>query len=235
MSIAQELLDSEIFLINAYDKLAKKGATMPEKKTLKNLAETIESLMGIEFVDYIESTGTQYVDTGFKPNNNTSIEMKVLIPSSQAGNVVRFFESRNNANTVDGAFGILSFDDSNKILQFRYDTAKNSDTNSQLAIDTEYIIRTDKNKLYVNDTLKVEQTTSTFQLNYNLLLFGYQSPSDLHSNTGVYRLYYFKIYDNGVLIRDFKPCKNTHGECCLYDAVSNRYFYNAGSGIFNCG
>lgn len=27
----------------------------------------------INFIDYIESSGTQYIDTGFKPNNNDAL------------------------------------------------------------------------------------------------------------------------------------------------------------------
>jgi hypothetical protein len=185
------------------------------------------------FIDYIESSGTQYIDTGFKPNNNTSIEMKVLIPNSRTGQQTRFFEVRNNANEVKEAFGILSFDDSNKLLQFRYNTSTNGSlNNAQLATDTEYVIRTDKNKMYVNDVLKIEQTTSTFQVNYNLLLFGFVSPSLIGSDIGIYRLYYFKIYDNGTLVHDFKPCKNTRGVYCMYDSVTNRYYYNQGTGEF---
>ena len=180
---------------------------------------------------YIESTGTQYIDTGFKPNNNTSVEMKVLIPSSQDGKYVRFFEARNSISGVEGAFGILTFDDDNQLLQLRYDFTANL-SNGQLAEETEYVIRTDKNKMYVNDELKITQTASTFQTNYNLYLFGFHIPTELSSNQGIYRLFYFKLYDGDTLIRDFVPALDEDGVACVYDKISETYFYNQGTGEF---
>ena len=71
-------------------------------------------------IEYIEATGSQYIDTGFKPNNNTCIEIQVMLPTSQAGKTTRFFDTRNTSSGFTGSFGLLSFDDSNKILQARY-------------------------------------------------------------------------------------------------------------------
>lgn len=186
------------------------------------------------FLDYIESTGTQYIDTGFKPNSNTSIEMKVLIPSSQAGKFTRFFEARNDEFEVKESFGVLNFNDSNNVLQIRYDTGKNS-VNDPLAVETEYTVKMEKNKLYVDDVLRITQTPSTFQVNYNLLLFGFHTINTIHTQGGIYRLYHFKIYDNGTLIRDFKPYKDANGVICLYDLVEGKCYYNQGTGTFISG
>jgi hypothetical protein len=117
----------------------------------------------------------------------------------------------------------------------RYNTGANL-ANGQLAINKEYVIRTDKNKLYVDDQLKITQTASTFQLNYNLHLFGYKSPTDQHCNTGIYRMYYFKIYDNGTLVRDFVPVKrNSDNVIGLFDIVNNKFYTNKGTGTFTAG
>jgi hypothetical protein len=49
------------------------------------------------------------------------------------------------------------------------------------------------------------------------------------------RLYYFQIYDNNVLVRDFVPCINASGEAGLYDKANNVFYGNAGSGTFEAG
>jgi hypothetical protein len=44
-----------------------------------------------------------------------------------------------------------------------------------------------------------------------------------------------KIYDNGNLVRDYFPAKDSNGSVCLYDLVSRQYAYNAGNGEFIAG
>jgi len=57
------------------------------------------------------------------------------------------------------------------------------------------------------------------------------NPTDSRSTTA--RLYYFKIYVNDILQRDFIPCyRNADQTIGLYDLISNTFFENAGSGVF---
>lgn len=49
------------------------------------------------------------------------------------------------------------------------------------------------------------------------------------------KIYSCKIYDNGVLMRDFWLCYDPDGVACLYDKVEKKYYYNAGTGEFIAG
>lgn len=50
------------------------------------------------------------------------------------------------------------------------------------------------------------------------------------------KLYSFKIYDNGTLIRDFIPCyRVADNEVGLYDIVNNQFYTNQGTGSFTKG
>ena len=49
------------------------------------------------------------------------------------------------------------------------------------------------------------------------------------------KLFSCQIYDNGTLIRDYLPCLDKDGVACLYDKVSETYFYNQGTGEFIAG
>lgn len=225
MSIAQELLDSENFLINAYDKLAKKGATMPEKKTLKNLADTIESLMGIEFVDYIESTGTQYIDTGYLMNANSEF---VIDGFAVDGTL---FGSGAQGKYMSA--GILNIEDVYR-ARWRASSSANVDVASTIPCDTtRHSFKINKTSFYIDDVL-IGNLNSTYNFTETgtTYIFGWNNGSAVANIPSLARIYSFKIYDNGTLVRDFKPCKDTRGEYCLYDAVSNRYFYNQGAGSF---
>jgi hypothetical protein len=47
------------------------------------------------------------------------------------------------------------------------------------------------------------------------------------------RLYYLKMYTDGVLVRDFIPVqRSSDGAYGLLDRVTNRFFGNAGTGAF---
>ena len=49
------------------------------------------------------------------------------------------------------------------------------------------------------------------------------------------KLYSCKIYNNGTLVRDFVPAKNSSGTIGLYDTVNGACYTNAGSGTFTAG
>ena len=49
------------------------------------------------------------------------------------------------------------------------------------------------------------------------------------------KLYSCKIYNNGTLVRDFVPVKNSSGTIGLYDLVNSAFYTNAGSGTFTAG
>ena len=49
-------------------------------------SENINGLpIGFQEVEYLESTGTQYIDTGFIPTGNTGIDMRFLITGRGSG------------------------------------------------------------------------------------------------------------------------------------------------------
>lgn len=50
------------------------------------------------------------------------------------------------------------------------------------------------------------------------------------------RVYRWKIWDEGALVRDFVPCRRAYdGEAGLLDRVSGRFYENAGTGSFSAG
>jgi len=61
--------------------------------------------------------------------------------------------------------------------------------------------------------------------NYNLYLFATTGYTDnLYLSHG--KIYYCKIWDNGTLVRNFIPCKNTSNVVGMYDTV-NKVFYSS--------
>ena len=188
-------------------------------------------------VEYIESTGTQYIDTGFKPNQDTGInttfkmtEFTDYPPVSNARNEVR-------ANY----FGMAVL--SNTQFRFMYESQL-----ADLSIDAtmlnnfnNYILN--RNLAYINGSLTHTFNSATYQVNCNLYIFADNINNEI-ARYGKLQMKGYKLYDNGTLIRDFIPCYCTtavtdvYGRQCqkdtigMFDTVTGEFYSNKGSGAF---
>lgn len=179
----------------------------------------------VNYIEYIESTGTQYIDTGFVPNQNSSIEM--IVQFNNVTDTETLYCSR-----VDGASNTLT---SFKLAtKWRVDYNITQQTISGVTINTssKYKFYVNKNKVYLNEVLKHTFTSKTVSPTDTWTLMASRiNGSDLN-NYGRYRLYGCKIWDNDTLIRNFKPYKDGAGVYCLFDEVEKKYYYNQGTGSF---
>lgn len=179
---------------------------------------------GYTRLEYIRSTGTQYIDTGFKANNNTRIVMSVAATPRSANGF--FFGARTNYQS--NAFGVLTRQNA-----YRFDYGDQVTTISNAATG-KFVIDTNKNIVKFNDATVATATEAQFQCVYNMTLFANNNAKTLYDYHS-FDLYSCQMYDNGTLIRNLIPCKNTSNVIGLYDAVNDQFYSNAGSGVFTAG
>ena len=183
---------------------------------------------GYTRLQYIESSGTQWIDTGFKPNQLSRVVMDVNI-LTQSGWPRAVFGGRNGSTTAVDSFVFWAF----AADYFRSDL----DT-GLLEIDIppagRHHIDKNRNTTYV-DGAPYTQTNYTFQSNYNLALFGQNDADGIDERLVVMQLYGCQVYDDGVLVRDFIPCESPDGAVGLYDATNGMFYGNAGTGTFAAG
>ena len=75
--------------------------------------------------------------------------------------------------------------------------------------------------------------TNSFNLNMNFWLFRRNANSEDLKYYSYNKLYYFRMYQNGTLVRDFIPCyRNSDNEAGLYDLINNIFYTNQGTGKF---
>lgn len=181
---------------------------------------------GYTQASYIQSSGTQYVDTGFKPNQDTRVVMDAQILKDPGTSVAIYFGVR-----WDGGFFELYKAGSSANLTFLYNT-----TYSQY-FTVDYTLRRtveiNKNTATVDGVTK-SYPAGTFQSNLPLFLCADNEYGAEKSHTAM-RLYSCQIYDNGTLVRDYVPCTNASGTAGLYDLVGAKFYANAGSGAFAAG
>lgn len=182
--------------------------------------------------EYIESSGTQYIDTGFKPNQDTRVVVDVYITEQHiSSNCV--FGTRSAASST--APLMLNLWSMNAGTAVRFDYFGGNTTSSTSLVGKRSLVDANKNICTIGDTV-LNGTYQQGQTKFNLFVLTCNNAGNFNSKYNTYaRLYSCQIYDNGTLIRDYVPCTNPSGEVGLYDLENEEFYGNAGSGAFTAG
>lgn len=182
---------------------------------------------GYRRLEYIQSSGKQWIDTGFKPNQDTRVVMNCYVISFNSCDMFLFGARVSAGNT---AFYIAA-DDTNTKWFISYG---NNVQNPVGTCTGHHSIDMNKNSVSIDDAITT-LSASTFQSASNLLLFATNTAGSADSQRGTMNLYSCQIYDNGTLVRDYIPCQTTAGEIGLWDDVNSVFYANAGTGAFTAG
>lgn len=187
-------------------------------------------------IEYLESTGTQYINTGYTPKQQ----------GYTAVGKMRFVGSQNSwAGVLGGDFPSVAA--GNKFG--RYSTTNNwvissgSDYSSTSTFDIgqDYLfqvsfVHNDKYLKINNEKVISTQDAKYISNNGSIYIFTYNRSSSLTSESMKGRIYYVKIYDdNNNLVRDFIPVLDENGTPCMYDKFEDKFYYNQGTGQFIAG
>lgn len=173
--------------------------------------------------EYIESDGTNYIDTGFKPNQDTKVVLDFY--SSGASSYKCIFGARIKNGEDCFAFWIKDDIAHPQIADNSYNKYSFNVSTKQRII---YII--DKN-VATFGTSSVTMDSSAFQSQYNLYLFNCNQAGTAASDYFIRgKLYSCQIYDNGVKVRDYVPCVSPDGYFGLYDLVTDEFYGFQGIG-----
>lgn len=198
-------------------------------------------------VTFIEATNGAYIDLGFKPNQDTRVDIEFSVRKDST-DVNWLYGAREayNSNTVYGLF--LDAKVASNHLKYKYGHYEQliEYTNFEYDRENEPTVKvtTDKNLFYVNDDIAnaLVAPPRTFQTTNNLYLFtmnnGNTGPIQGHdARTATGQIHYCRVYDNGVLIRDLYPCSTAvGGKFGFYDMLNNKFYGNAAeSGSFEFG
>ena len=181
-------------------------------------------------LEYIESTGTQYIDTGFKPNQDTRIICE--LGGAPRTTEQHLFGSRTSTGSSD-KFLFLAAGDSESYRSDYYNN--NVSISTSFDFSSRFTVDKNKNQTFLNGTLAATNNSGNFSSAYNVFLLASNTSGTPSIAKSGARLYSAKIYDNGTLVRDFIPCQTTSGEIGLWDDVNGVFYGNAGTGVFIAG
>lgn len=187
---------------------------------------------GYDVLEYVQSTGTQYVNTGYI-NTSTDYTYELDIAPTKIGGFYSYMGFMASGTTPRA--GIHEY--SNVFM-----IGANATTNSSVApVVNERVVlkshfKSGAQKLYKNETLIASNNTS-FNHSSNTLpthIFGrnYSSGRNLASM----KLYSAKIYEGSILVRHYIPVRRQSDNALgLYELLNGTFHANSGSGTFTSG
>lgn len=177
---------------------------------------------GYTQLEYIESSGEQYIDTKISPTQSSKIVLDYLPTEAATGGV---FGSRIGVGNAAFALWIVN------ATSIEDDYASDRDTIQVNDVLTRTLVDKDGNSLNYG-TLSHEHAKTTFSNQYPIILFGINSAGTVDNRRVSARLYKCSISNGSVLQREFVPCISPAGNVGLYDVVSKTFYANSGSGAF---
>ena len=171
---------------------------------------------GYRLCKYLESTGTQTINTGLTPVYGDKI------------NVIAYRTS--NANSMFYASGTLTVTSAPNELYCRYFTSTNNDATSILSkrfpADAQYHhIMLSQDGFYADGNFVKELPGERAKASTLIIFRG-------TSALGKIRIKRFYITRDGAYTLNLIPALDRNGTPCMYDTVSKQTFYNAGTGEF---
>lgn len=224
-----DLVDDRFYVNSGTDSFVQ-GTDYAPPPTIDN-PQTIYNVNATEFsanyqqLTYIESTGTQYIDSGFVPNQDTKVYCKFQL-TKIGGNYpfgVRETSQKNICYVSGGA----------SVWNFRF--GKTSGL-AYGATDTELheIEMSKEGIIWDGISLDEEIDQTEFTAPGNFYVFALNNNGSVAE--GKTKIYNLKLYDNGTLIRDYIPCcRKIDGQTGLYDLVTETFCVNDGEGEFEKG
>lgn len=216
--------------------LGKDNIEASEIITLKDKARKVKKIYvgkheQLKVLDYMESTGSQYIDTGISITSALSFECEWEKTATGAGLNGSYYYI--NSTTKAFCFGLYSNE------KLYVGVGSTTDTTVTGSLNTKYktIGNSTSMTTYQNDVSKVSVTSTLVENGLNFYLFAtHRNQGNIETGYyGQYKIYSCKLYENNILVRDFVPALDKNGIACLYDKVNNKKYYNQGTGEFISG
>ena len=188
---------------------------------------------GYTAVNYLQSSGTQWINTEITPSQDTKVIIKFMINDWGYSSLIG---SRTNSDSNDQFTTYLDSSSNGRFL-FRMDGMSSGITYYGIKLHTVYTAELSGTKMEFmleDGTISFTSgvTISDFSSTVPMLLFKAKNIS----GSGAYaKVYSCKIYSQDNLVRDFQPCLDTEGVPCMFDFVSRKSFYNVNAGSFTWG
>lgn len=177
---------------------------------------------GYQEVEYIESSGTQYIDTGFVVNksDNYVLEIDGLFPSQ--------------AQTYQGCNGYMQF-----FVSSKYGISNESSISVGNRDTVRIAYANQTATLTVNGSQAESKSWASYSgadVKLGVLRMGDPNNGWFSGGAASGTIYGYKVWKNNILVSECVPCvRNSDNVAGVYDVIREQFITNAGSGIFAVG
>ena len=192
-------------------------------------------------VDYIQCSGTQWIDTWYTYTNPNKIKYELSYNLTASPDQFSYFGSRLQTWTWDwfswipygwaiysnttSFWSISASTNTNYVLSVEFTPSNNTSTVVQYTNGTKTYDQTYTNSSYIPPT-QTQHIWLFCDINWSW------SAIQLASM----KAYSFKIWDTDILVRDFVPCyRKSDNVIGMYDLVNNQFYTNSWSWTFSKG
>lgn len=216
------------------------GKTLPKKK-LRLIKESKRRVpKGFKEVEYLESTGTQYINLGYIPTDTTGFKIGQVIPTSN--NRDNIIIGCRQATTSDSRFWQdIDWSSSNRTIGWGFGAYSPSGQRYSIVGKAGTYVVTSLN--YMNDrAAKVDgvsydtslESKTLPEISRPIYLFA----GNNGGTEGYYistKIYFVQITEGNKIVMDLVPCLDNNNVPCMCDKVSGKAYYNVGTGTFSYG
>ena len=183
-------------------------------------------------VEYIQSSGTQYIDTWYWNSNWVYVDMELEYTSTPSLQVIFWAEVWSWELQRLHVWATTKHSIWSSTAEVSWWSVQ---ANTRYVYNASFVAWTWAS-LYVNNTLTAS-TSTTWYSSANLFIFAWNLRWSAAA-LWYMKLYYLKIYtpDKSTLVRDFIPCyRKSDSVIWLYDLVNNQFYTNSWTGTFSKG
>ena len=236
--------DTCISCPTGYDYDMTDGKTSVAQCRIQCAAGTYVEYSGLDIgytrLEYIQSSGTQYIDTGVKLNQDSRVEVgwKYYTQSS-----VSYSGRILGARYTDGTARFMIGTNNGKVdpktrMLFQFGGAGVDGDYASIGTWLDIVLGGDVHT--INGTQYGDGfTVDDFETPYTLKLFamGQSAPGEAETiDSGIGQCSYLRIYDDNTLIRNLIPARRDSDDAIgMYDTVTGTFFENDGTGVFTAG
>ncbi|MBO4538950.1 MAG: InlB B-repeat-containing protein, partial [Clostridia bacterium] len=183
------------------------------------------SLVPTEYVqvEYIASSGSGYVLTDIVPKGTSSVRMAEM-QTSLTGTQTYWVARGSGETEMYSLFYVNG--------KMRYDYGVAGGESFTPAVNTQYVISAERNRLWVDGTNAHTFEATEFTAGGPMMfLSSYSGGTGSNINNGSsMKLYGVTIWEEGVAVAYLTPCyRKSDGKIGLYDAIGNKFFAGTGT------
>ena len=188
-------------------------------------------------VQYIESDGNQYINTGYVPTSGTRLYIKASSHEVASHTALFGCRASDYTNPLLSFIELTMNNDTNLIrLDAGGITGNNGSTGVHWVKDEPFTIDVDlyHKKVLVNGNVISKYNSMSYPSSCNVSIGVFAVH---HGNTYIYplagRVYGCTIYNQDTAVRDLVPCyRKNDGVIGFYDTIGKTFYTNIGSGTF---